>query len=159
VNREVTLRPARTTDAATMAAMSRQLIEAGLAWRYTPQRIGALMADDETIALVACDDAGAVQGFAVMQFGDDTAHLVLLCVRTARQRCGIGARLVEWLLQSARVAGITRVGVELRADNAGALVFYRRLGFVETRVLHGYYGGSVDARCMALDLQAGSSQA
>jgi len=152
VNEAVTLRPARLTDAPSMAAMSRQLIEAGLAWRYPPQRIGALMADEETTALVACDAAGLVQGFAVMQFGDDSAHLVLLCVRTAQQRRGIGARLIEWLLQSARVAGIGRVAVELRADNADAFAFYRRLGFVETRVLPGYYGGSVDARCMALTL-------
>jgi [ribosomal protein S18]-alanine N-acetyltransferase len=159
VNGAVTLRPARRADAPAMAAMSRQLIEAGLSWRYTPQRIGALMADAETVAIVACDDAGAVQGFAVMQFGDETAHLVLLCVGLAQQRRRIGARLVEWLLASARVAGITRIGVELRADNAGALAFYRRLGFAETRLLPGYYEGSVDARCMALDLQAGRSQA
>lgn len=156
----VTLRPARHADAPAMAAMSRDLIEGGLSWRYTPRRIGALMADEETMALVACDDVGAVQGFAVMQFGDETAHLVLLCVRAARQRRGIGGRLVEWLLQSARVAGTTRIAVEMRADNAAAFAFYRRLGFVETRVVRGYYDERVDARCMALDLlQSGRSQA
>ena len=150
----VTLRPARSTDAPAMAAMSRQLIEAGLAWRYTPQRIGALMADEETMALVACDDGGAVQGFAVMQFGDERAHLVLMCVRPEQQRRGIGRRLVDWLLASARVAGIAQVQVELRADNPVAHAFYVALGFADQQLLPGYYDGLVAARRMQLDLHA-----
>lgn len=135
-----------------MAAMSRDLIEAGLAWRYTPRRIAAMMADPEAVALVA-HDTTRVQGFAVMQFGDGHAHLVLLCVRTVQQQRGIGRRLVDWLLASARVAGITRIELELRADNAGALAFYRRLGFVQTHIVAGYYDEAVDARRMVLDLR------
>jgi len=49
----VTIRPARVEEAPVMAAMSRDLIEAGLAWRYTPRRIAAMMADPEAVALVA----------------------------------------------------------------------------------------------------------
>ena len=35
-------------------------IEAGLAWRYTPRRMNALIADADTVALVACDDATGI---------------------------------------------------------------------------------------------------
>ena len=130
-----------------MAEMSRVLIEAGLDWRYTPRRIAALIGDPDTVALVACDSA-RILGFAIMQFGDEQAHLTLLCVQPARQRRGIGRRLSEWLVASARVAGIVSIQLELRADNAAALTFYRRLGFTETLLVPGYYGGQIAARRM-----------
>ena len=139
-------------EARAMAEMSRQLIEAGLGWRYTPRRIAALMADAETVALVAHDGA-VLQGLAVMQFGDEQAHLVLLCVRPAQHRRGIGRRLTEWLIASARVAGIASIRLELRADNAAALAFYRGLGFAETAWIADYYEGQVAARRMSLQLR------
>lgn len=145
------LRPARTQEASAMASMSRRLIEGGLDWRYTPQRIAALMADAETLALVA-REGSCLQGFAVMQFGDTEAHLVLLCVEPAQRRRGIGRRLTEWLLASARVAGIDCVSLELRDDNAAALAFYAALGFTETALAPGYYEGRISARRMRLAL-------
>lgn len=135
-----------------MAEMSRTLIESGLAWRYTAQRMLALIAEPETIALVACDGAG-IQGFAVMPFGDADAHLSLLCVQPAQQRQGIGRRLLDWLTSSARVAGMAAIRLELRADNAAALAFYRQFGFEETQTAPGYYDGRIDARRMALRLR------
>jgi ribosomal protein S18 acetylase RimI-like enzyme len=149
--RAASLRPARAQDATEMAVMSRELIETGLAWRYTPLRMAALIADPETVALVACDGSG-IQGFAVMQFGDEHAHLALLCVRPAQQRQGTGRRLHEWLVESARVAGIVSIRLELRADNSAALAFYRQLGFTETQWVPGYYDGRVAARRMSLSL-------
>jgi len=136
-----------------MAQMSRELIEVGLSWRYTPGRMTALINDPEAVALVACDESH-IQGFAVMQFGDVHAHLVLLCVRPTQQLRGIGRRLNDWLVESARVAGIASIRLELRADNAKALSFYRRLGFTETRLVPGYYDGLIAARRMALLLHS-----
>jgi len=150
------LRPARAHEARAMAEMSRELIEAGLAWRYTPSRMAALISDPETVALVACDGP-CLHGFAVMHFGDVDAHLALLCVQPAQRQRGIGRRLHEWLIESARVAGIASIRLELRADNAAALSFYRRLGFAETQFVPGYYDGQVAARRMALLLHETAS--
>lgn len=149
----VILRPALVHEARAMAEMSRTLIEAGLSWRYTPRRMAALMADADTVALVAHDGA-RLQGFAVMHFGDEHAHLVLLCVQPAQRRRGTGGRLAQWLIESARVAGSASIGLELRADNAGAMAFYRRLGFSPTEEVAGYYDASVAARRMTLMLRA-----
>ena len=149
----MTLRPARVQDARAMAEMSRELIEAGLGWRYTPRRMTALIRDPETVALVACHGS-RIQGFAVMQFGDVHAHLALLCVQPTQQLRGIGRRLNEWLVESARVAGIASIRLELRADNAAALSFYCRLGFTETQLVPGYYDGRIAARRMTLLLHA-----
>lgn len=147
------LRPARLADAPAMAAMSRDLIEAGLPWRYTPPRMAMMIRERETMALVASEGT-LLHGFAVMHFGDEQAHLVLLCVQPTQRHRGIGRGLLQWLIDSARVAGITAIELELRADNASALAFYRRLGFVETQWLPGYYGGQVAARRMVLRLNA-----
>ncbi|MED5618262.1 GNAT family N-acetyltransferase [Ideonella sp. BN130291] len=152
----VTLRLARADDVQALAAMSRDLIEAGLGWRYSPQRMHRLMADRDTVVLVACDTA-AVQGFAVMQFGDQRAHLVLLCVQPGLRRAGVGRRLLHWLLQSADVAGIESVHLELRADNDAALAFYRRMAFTETGQVPGYYGGQIAARRMVRRLRQAAS--
>ncbi|MFZ2652172.1 MAG: GNAT family N-acetyltransferase [Burkholderiaceae bacterium] len=130
-----------------MALMSRDLIEAGLAWRYSPSRVAGLITEPETSALVACDGARLL-GFAVMQFGDERAHITLLCVLPAQQRRGIGRRLLAWLFTSAQVAGISTIHLELRADNEPARMFYRALGFSETIVVPGYYEGRFAARRM-----------
>ena len=122
------LRLADLQDAPVLAELSRQLIENGLVWRYTPARISALIRDPDSLTLVAC--AGPqIAGFAVLRFADVQAHLVLLCVLPAQQRQGLGRALCDWLWASARVAGIESVQLELRADNPGAWLFYRRLGF------------------------------
>ena len=94
-----------------------------------------------------------------MQFADEHAHLVLLCVRPAQQRRGIGRRLHEWLVASARVAGIASIRLELRADNAAALAFYQGLGFAETQWVPDYYDGRVAARRMSLPLRGGHEPA
>lgn len=139
-----------------MAAMSRDYIEVGLGWRYSPRRIAHLIADRETLSLVACDAAG-LQGFAVMEFGDERAHLLLMCVRPAQRRLGLGRRMLEWLLESAMVAGMASVHLELRADNDDARTFYRSLGFSDTVLVPGYYRGRVAARRMLRVLRSPSA--
>ena len=131
---------AHSGDAARLARLARDLIEAGLGWGYRAQRIGELIADAETVTLVA-RDRGDVAGFAVMRFGDERAHLILLAVDPAHQRRGVARRMIEWLVDSARVAGMMSVHVELRARNAAGFAFYRALGFVETFRVPGYYRG------------------
>ena len=148
----VLLRPAGLADALAMAQMSRQWIEAGLAWRYTPARMAALITHRETVALGAYDGA-RIAGFAVMQFGDAHAHLALLCVQPTHRRRGIARRLVQWLVASARVAGMESIGLELRSDNDSALGLYRGLGFRESRLAPGYYDGRIAARRMTFALR------
>lgn len=157
----LTLRPARAADAAALGQLSRMLIEHGLAWRYTPGRVAALLAGADTAAVVATlpEPAAQPRGFGVLQLGDTTAHLVLLCVQPELRRSGVGAQMMDWLLHTARVAGMESVSLELRADNAAALAFYARLGFAETAWVEGYYDGRVAARRMVLGLRGGAGTA
>jgi len=141
---DLTLRLAGEEDARIIATMSRELIETGLGWSWTPSRVLRAIRDPDTLTLVACDGPQII-GFAIMQFAADRAHLSLLAVRKLRQRQGIGRRMVEWLEASARIAGIARVHLELRANNHFARAFYADIGFAETTQVPGYYRGTETA--------------
>jgi ribosomal-protein-alanine N-acetyltransferase len=147
---------ANVGDAAQLAALARELIEAGLGWGYRPPRIAALIRDADTVTLVARASRRAA-GFAVMRIGDERAHLILLAVHAPHQRRGIGRRMVEWLIESAATAGVSSVHVELRASNAPAYAFYRALAFVETIRVPGYYRGRETALRMIRMLRTPTS--
>jgi ribosomal-protein-alanine N-acetyltransferase len=139
-SQDITLQLASRSDAQAIAAMSRDLIECGLGWEYRPERIQALIADCNAVTLVARDGERIV-GFAIMSFSAEHAHLVLMAVRPAGQRQGIARRMTQWLIESAVVAGVASIHLELREQNEDALAFYRALGFSETLRLPGYYRG------------------
>jgi ribosomal protein S18 acetylase RimI-like enzyme len=140
----ITIRLAEPRDSRGIALMSRDLIESGLGWRYDAPRIARGIADRDGVALVACD-GGLIVGFAMMQFGDERAHLALLAVRPLYRRRAVARRLVEWLIESAQTAGIATIHLELRAGNDAAKRFYRVLGFSETVLVPGYYLGKEPA--------------
>ena len=134
----IALRLAVPRDAHTIAVMSREHIEQGLPWKYDPARMSASIRKRDTTVLTPVDRT-ALAGFAMMEFGDERAHLVLLAVRPSHRRLGIGQRMLEWLLESARVAGMASIHLELRAGNDAARRFYRAMGFYETVLVPGYY--------------------
>jgi [ribosomal protein S18]-alanine N-acetyltransferase len=154
----IQLRLAHVQDAQAMAQMSRDLIETGLGWTYDAPKIARLIGHTETLSLVACDRLG-LAGFAVMQFGDERAHLVLLAVQARSQRQGVARRLLSWLLDSARTAGIAELSLELRAGNAGARAFYRAMGFSDAGLLPGYYRNREPALRMVRVLRISSAPA
>ncbi len=138
-------------EAAAVAAMSRQLIEYGLAWSWNEDRVGRCLRNRDCVVLAARDRRRVI-GFAIMEFYAIHAHLNLLAVEPAYQRQGIGKQLLEWLEASARTAGIFKVHLELRANNDGARAFYEKLGFSEAGRKAAYYDGREDAVRMTHDL-------
>jgi len=135
---EATLALARLADAPVIAELSRTLIETGLPWSWFPRRVAASLRDPETNVLVA--RAGErIAGFGIMRYGAEAAHLDLFAVDRPWQRRGLGRRLLGWLERPARVAGLARIVLEVRADNAGARACYERLGYRKLALLPGYY--------------------
>src|SRR6185437_6782354 len=96
--RAITIRLAEPRDAQAIAMMSRDFIEAGLGWKYDAARVMRAIRDRETLAVVSCENGksgaapaagaarGSLTGFAIMEFGDERAHLVLLAVRPSHRR-------------------------------------------------------------------------
>jgi len=148
---ELSLRLARLADATTIANLSRELIEYGLQWRWTPMRVAASIRAPDVNVLVACNHDN-IAGFAIMRYGDDDAHLDLLAVAPPYRRAGVGRELLEWLEKCAVVAGIFCVALEVRAGNEGAQLFYKRMGYRKLVHLPGYYQGIEAAIRMGRDL-------
>jgi ribosomal protein S18 acetylase RimI-like enzyme len=146
------LERARRGDAPPISRLSNAVIETGLRPSWSPQRVLHRIRDAESMVLVARDERERIAGFAIMRYGDDSAHLDLLGVAPAWQRQGLGRRLVEWLERSAIVAGTFQVTLEVRADNSGGFEFYRTLGYAEVSRIRGYYRGLIDAISLRRDL-------
>ena len=132
---------ARSSDALEIAEMSRDLIEYGLAWSWTPARVlRSISGRDSSVVLARRHPR--IAAFAIMHFGDETAHLNLLAVAPGHRREGLGSRLIEWLTVTAIEAGVFRIDLELRAPNQPARAFYEHLGFeVAPRVVMGKWLG------------------
>jgi ribosomal protein S18 acetylase RimI-like enzyme len=148
MSKTVKLRLARPADLFPISRMSRDLVESGLGWSWTPARVGREILSPDSVVLTGCHNE-VVVAFAIMHFGEDTAHLNLLAVEPEFQRMGIGRRLVAWLEESALTAGIASVSLELRADNGAARHFYQSLGYGAEAVVPRYYRGRESALRMA----------
>ncbi len=147
------LRLAVLSDATPIAVMSRALIEDGLpGWSWDPQRVERSIRARDTCVLVTAHGS-AIGGFAIMNFGDTQAHLSLLAVLPSQQRKGMGTRMMAWLEESALVAGIEKINLELRAGNQAAGDFYRAQGFVAAANLPGYYKNQEPALRMTRDIR------
>lgn len=162
----ITLSLARLGDAPRIAAMSRALVESGLPWSWTPRRVAAHMRRREHLAVIATAAAavgersrGELAGFVLAQFGDDTAHLALLAVAPAYRRHGVGRQLLTWVEESAVVAGVFLMHLEVRIGNHAGRRFYRALGYKEHGTMPGYYSGVEDAVRLSRDLRKEVEQA
>ena len=135
---DVAVRFARRADAAGIAAMSRDYIEVGLPWTWTQGRVARTIQDAETNVVVV-GEPRAIVAFGIMSYPDEDAHLLLLAVRPASQRQGIGSAVLQWLETVARTAGAKRVRVEARRENVVARSFYCEHGYHERMIGKGLY--------------------
>jgi ribosomal-protein-alanine N-acetyltransferase len=135
-----TLGLACANDAREIAEMSRDLIEMGLTWSWTPARVQHFITGPESSVVVARRER-RIAAFAIMHFGDDVAHLNLLAVAPEHRRQGIGRQIMSWLTATAVEAGVFRINLELRTHNEAARIFYECLGFVQLGIVQGYYQG------------------
>ena len=150
----ITLGPARMGDAPWIANMSRSLIEEGLPWSWTPRRVAAHMRQRESLVVTARSGTEVV-GFAMAHFGADTVRLTLLGVANSQQRKGVGTRLIQWVEESAVVAGLFTMMLEVRAGNQAARRFYAALGYIEAGAVTRYYSGIEDAIRLSRSLRVG----
>jgi ribosomal-protein-alanine N-acetyltransferase len=154
---EIALRLARLGDAPRIANLSRSLIEVGLPWSWTPRRVAAHMRAREHLTVIAVE-GGELAGFVLAQFGNRSVHLALLGVAPEYQRRGLGRQLMGWVEESASVAGLFLMQLEVRANNHRALRFYTMRGYRETSRAVGYYSGVEDAIRLERDLGVTSSK-
>jgi ribosomal-protein-alanine N-acetyltransferase len=154
----ITIGPARMGEAPAIAQLSRDLIETDLPWSWTPRRVAGLMRQRESLAVIARDQnpvaGNHIAGFIIAQFGDESVHIALLGVAAEYRRQGLGRRLIQWVEETASVAGLFLIRLEVRAAKRDARHFYASLGYRETGRVTGYYSGIEDAIKLSRDLSA-----
>ena len=106
-----------------------------------------------TISIVAQDEGGTA-GYAVGWFVSDEFHIGNVAVARAKQGCGIGRRLVEYMLEEALARGSSIATLEVRVSNVRAIGLYRRYGFKGVAIRKRYYGDNgEDALVMFCELR------
>lgn len=82
----------------------------------------------------------APSGLVLARVAADEAEILTIAVLPGSRGGGLGGRLLEQALDTARARGATRMFLEVEHDNVPALSLYRRHGFeVAGRRAH-YYG-------------------
>lgn len=137
---------ARLTDVAALAeleavalgedAWSAGLIEQGV--------LGNL----PTVHYLVVRRDGAVVAYAVTSVAGDVAELQRIAVEPGSRRGGLASALLEEVARLARAEGATRVLLEVREDNAGAIAFYGARGFATIDRRPRYYRDGAAAAVM-----------
>ena len=148
------IRLASFHDAHRIAEMSKNLIESGLGWSWTPLRVVREIKAKNANVIVTVEGSELI-GFAVMRYLDDEARLNLFAVHPKHRRKGIGTRMIKWLEEAATINGNGVVYLETRLSNDTAREFYKSLGYRVIQRIPGYYKGREAAIRMAHDLWSG----
>lgn len=86
-----------------------------------------------------CAQGGVLLGFSIVMQVLDEAHLLNIAVAKAYQGRGFGARLLQSVLESARLNHVASMFLEVRVSNRRAIDLYRHFGFRQIAVRPGYY--------------------
>jgi ribosomal-protein-alanine N-acetyltransferase len=140
---DAVLRNARPEDLPRLWELDRLCFEPGIAYSRREIRRFLLLPGARS---VLAERDGELMGFALgYPDAPDVARVVTLDVHPVFRRRGLGRRLLRELLDGLAAAGSARALLEVDVRNSGAIEFYRREGFRETRRLPSYYGRGLDA--------------
>jgi len=120
------------------AAASEILREAREAATWSIQALIEFMPLSGVVALMS-ERAGKPTGFVLGRLVADEAEVLNLAVREGFRRQGEGRALLEGLLRRFAESGVSRVFLEVRESNRGAMGFYERMGFRQSGRREDYY--------------------
>ncbi|MEY3807346.1 MAG: ribosomal-protein-alanine N-acetyltransferase [Pseudomonadota bacterium] len=101
-----------------------------------------------------CEEQDIVLGYCILSMAVGEAHVLNICVAPAEQGQGIGRKMLEHLIETARGRAETMF-LEVRPSNTVAIALYEDMGFNEIGVRKGYYQsehGREDGLMLALQI-------
>lgn len=141
-------------DIDELFALDQRCFRPGIA--YSKAELRFFLRRSHGLGFAAKDDAGLLSGFvlaeAYLEAGRSIGHIVTIDVAPEKRRQGMGAQLMQSLLHALIAIEIEIVRLEVAVDNAAAQSFYRRLGFIDTGRIPGFYMGTLDALVMEKNL-------
>lgn len=116
-----------------------------------------LLAQDSYHLLLAIDLTGIIKGYCLYQILFEQAEILRIGTHPDYQRQGIASQLFSALHETLIKNDVTRLMLEVRADNVAAITLYERQGFKTIHRRKGYYQQpnlpSVDALILQLEYQ------
>ncbi|SCC78752.1 Acetyltransferase (GNAT) family protein [Bifidobacterium commune] len=95
-----------------------------------------------------------MRGYAGIWIGDGKAEIMTVGVDNNYRRQGIAGRMLDWLINYARINDVGRISLEVLADNQTAQQLYHSRGFEDIGLLSNYYASQgKDCIKMVLDLK------
>ena len=89
------------------------------------------------------DVGGELAGYGIMSVGAGEAHILNVCIRDEYRCRGFARKILLFLLDRARTAGMYEAFLEVRPSNIAAARLYHSLGFEQVGVRRGYYQATV----------------
>ena len=147
----IVYRDAVPADGAELGAMARRSFTDTFGTLYRPEDLAvfldqtfgekglpAQLSDPAFTVRVAVNEAGEIVGFAKIgpvlfpgEWPATAIELHQLYVRGDQHGAGVGPALMDWAIATARADARTEMILSVYVDNARAIRFYRRYGFVE----------------------------
>jgi len=98
-----------------------------------------------------CWRDGMLVGFLCSWLIAGELQIQNLATSPAFRRQGVAARLLTYVLECSREAGMDTAWLEVRAGNAAAIALYERFGFRTVSRRGGYYADGEDALVMCME--------
>lgn len=136
----IALRPGTMADLSAVDRVMREAFDPRFGEAWTPSQVTGVMAMPG-VWLTIAEAEGEAAGFAMSRAILDEAELLLLAVRPASRRRGVGRQLLRSAMAEARHRGVVRMHLEVRAGNE-ATGLYRLAGFAKIGERRNYYKGS-----------------
>ena len=140
------------TDAAQVAAI---LLGAREAASWSEEALREMVSLPGLTAFVS-EQGDTILGIVVGRQVLDEAEILNLAVKSEARRQGAGRALVRRVLEQFGEWQVSRVFLEVRESNAGAIAFYRGLGFVAVGLRRDYYRDPIEAATV-MELRLGKS--
>ena len=86
---------------------------------------------------------GELVGYGIMSVGAGEAHILNVCIRDDYRSRGLARKVLSYLLERARAAGMREAFLEVRPSNLAATRLYHSVGFEQVGIRRGYYQATV----------------
>ena len=89
------------------------------------------------------DIGGDMAGYGIMSVGAGEAHILNVCIAEEYRGRGFARKVLQYLLDRARAAGMYEAFLEVRPSNTTAAHLYQSMGFEQVGIRRGYYQATV----------------
>jgi len=112
---------------------------------------------DNPDAATVVEDRGGIVGSLMVAFDREACRVLSVAVLPGWRRRGLGRALMRAADELARGRGSPEIRLEVGVMNAGAIEFYKRLGYKIDGVLPAYYSDREDAYTMHRPISEGNA--